>query len=65
MSGAERLTKEDIRVVAADALEICGLVGRDLLRRTALFVEDVVNAHPNADRVSHMRDQIRSLDAQG
>lgn len=58
------MAEEDIRVVAAHALEICGLVGRDLLRRTTFFVEYVINPHSNANRISHMRDQIRSLDAQ-
>lgn len=55
----------DLRVISANTLQICRLIGRDFLRRGALFVEDVVDADADGDGIPNMRNQIRARDSQG
>lgn len=45
-------------------MEFCWLVRRDLLRRRAPLVEDVVQCDPNGYSVADMRDEIWARDAE-
>ena len=59
----KRKTKNSL-LIPTHTLQLTRLIRRNLLLRAAFLVKDIIQRDPDTDRIAHMGDQIRALNAQ-